>query len=104
MADLSLTAAVLNLNGIVENDSWSIDLTITSDGSPMDLTGATVVAKILAAEVSYPLTTAIADAAGGKLTVSMTQSPLIEYGTWALRVNDRTMVRGSVNGLPDVLK
>lgn len=105
MTDVTLGPAAVNLKGIVANDAWSIALTLTSGGSPLDLTGATIVAKIKAdADTSHTLTTEVTDAAGGELTVSQAAAPTIPSGAkWALRINGRTLMGGSVSGKEDVL-
>lgn len=105
MTDVSLGPAVVNLKGIVENDNWSIALTLTSGGQPYDLTGAVIVAKLKPKTgTSINLTTNVTDPTNGKLTVSQTAAPLIEDGSkWALRINNRTIMSGTVKGTADVL-
>lgn len=103
MTDVSLGPATVNLKGIVENDNWSIALTLTSGADPYDLTGATIVAKMKLAEETVDLTAAVTDAVNGKLTVSQTDAPLIKNGQWALRINHRTVMSGKVSGVGDVL-
>lgn len=104
MTDVNLGAAVVNLNGIVENDNWSIALTLTSGGVPLDLTGATVVAKAKSRTATYNLTVTVTDAAAGKLTIAQSDAPRYDaIGKWALRINNRTMMAGDVNGSADVL-
>jgi hypothetical protein len=104
MTDIPLTPATVNLIGIVQNDSWSVNLVITNGTAPYNLTGATIVSKISTSAGSYPLTVTVTDAVNGKLTLSMTSSPLIPYGsTWALRINARTLMEGTATGMADVL-
>jgi hypothetical protein len=104
MTDVSLGPAAVNLKGIVENDAWSIALTLTAGGDPYDLTGATIVAKMKLSSGSVVLTTNVTDAPGGMLTVSQADAPLIgSGGKWALRINGRTIIGGGVSGAADVL-
>lgn len=104
MTDVTLGPAVVNLKGIVENDNWSIPITLTSGGTPVNLTGAVLVAKIKTSAASIPLTAVVTGALAGELTVSLTDSPAIgSSAKWALRINNKTWLAGSASGVADVL-
>lgn len=105
MSDVKLGPAQVNLVGIVQNDSWSLALTITVSGTAMDLTGQTINAAIKDGSVSYPLTVAVTNATGGQLTLSQAKAPAFgNYSaTWALRVGGRTIISGGVSGTGDIL-
>lgn len=104
MSDVLFGPAVVNLVGIVQNDSWTIALTLTSGDSPFDLTGATIAAKMVTAASSYVLTVVVTDELNGMLTISQTTAPSIDPSSaWAMRINGRTILTGNVSGMVDVL-
>lgn len=103
MANIILGPAMVNLVGIVENDAWSAELILTSDGVPVNLTGLAIVAKIITDEQSYPITATVTDAAAGRLTISQNDAPRISVAQWAMRIGTRTYFEGSVTGKKDVL-
>lgn len=103
MANIILGPAMVNLVGIVENDAWSAELILTSDGVPVNLTGLTIVAKIITDEQSYPITATVTDALAGRLTISQSDAPRISVAQWAMRIGTRTYFEGSVTGKKDVL-
>lgn len=105
MTEVGLGPATVNLTGIVQNDSWSLAFTLTAGGLPYDLTGATIVAKLVLADTTkINLGISVTDAAAGEMTVSCTAAPLIDGDAqWALRVNARTMMSGYADGIADIL-
>ena len=103
MANIILGPATVNLVGIVENDAWSAELVLTSDGVPVDLTGLAIVAKIITDEQSYPITATVTSAVDGRLTISQNDAPKINVAQWAMRIGTRTYFEGSVTGKRDVL-
>lgn len=103
MANIILGPATVNLVGIVENDAWSAQLILTSDGVPINLTGLAITAKIITDEQTYPITATVTDAVNGKLTISQNDAPRIRTAQWAMRIGTRTYFEGSVTGRRDVL-
>lgn len=103
MPNLLVGPTVLNLVGVVQNDDWSVDLLITADSAPVDLTGLSVSAKIVTPEAAYSLAVAVTDPAGGAVTVSQASAPYVGVGKWALRIGSRTYLMGSVTGIRDAL-
>lgn len=103
MANIILGPATVNLVGIVENDAWSAQLVLTSDGVPIDLTGLTITAKIITDDQIYSITATVTDAVNGKLTISQNDAPRIGVARWAMRIGTRTYFEGSVTGKKDVL-
>lgn len=104
-ATVSLGPATVNFTDMVANDSWTVGLTLSVNGTAMDLTGQTITAKMKIGSTSYPITVTVTNAAAGQLTLSMTTSPTIPTSpaVWALRVGARTMLEGTVTGRADVL-
>lgn len=103
--NVNLGPAVVNLVGIVENDDWAIAIALTAGGDPYDLTAAVISAKLKTKTTSYPLTAVVTDALGGLLTVSQADAPTLPGGSrWALRINARTLLAGTVTGIGDVLE
>jgi S1-C subfamily serine protease len=103
MTNLLIGPAVVNLVGIVENDSWAASLVITANGSPLDLTGLTITAKLITSAGAFPIAITVTDAANGEVTISQDDAPLVGVGQWAMRIGSRTYFMGSVTGLKDIL-